>query len=980
MSDGIRRRDFLKILAATGMAASCDMPQQPPENLFSPVVPPEGHIPGVAVWYATVCRECPAGCGVVVRVREGRALKAEGNPFHPINRGRLCAKGQASLQGLYNPDRIRQPLLRDASGRLQPVSWEKATQVLVQKIITLQKEGKTAGVTFLTGHAPGSFDRLIDLWMKALGADRHLVYETFSHESLQEANHLSFGRSEVPVYAIEEARYLLSFGADFLETWLSPVGYARAFGEMHRYRDGAAPRFVQVEPRLSLTGANADEWIPIKPGAEMTLALGMTREVLSVRSASIPAEELEALRSLLESYDLETVSRRTEVSAELVRQLAREFAQASPSLALGGGAAFQSRRSTAALVAINLLNYVAGNVGKTVRFGPVENVGKIGSYQAMRSLLGEMERGEVPLLLIHGTNPAFTLPPSAGFKAALGRVPFVVSFAAFLDETAEQAHLVLPDHTDFESWGDFIPRRGVHGLIQPVMRPLLDTRGTGDVLLEVARQAGPWLASSLPWPSFYDFLREGWSEIHRRLAPGQEFEAFWEGALRRGGVWEDIPEEPVRLSMEVHRIAFEEPTFAGPLENSRILVVYPSPLLFDGRGANKPWLQEVSDPITKVVWDSWVEIHPQTAAKLGVVQGDVVRVTSPYGRIEAPAYLYPGVRPDVVAIPLGQGHEAYGRYARNVGVNPLALLPPEAEEPSGGFPWLAVRVELVRTGRKSPLVVLQGGDRQDRRGIAQGISLAELKSSSANATTHSPPLPDIYAPHPHPEHRWGMVIDLQACIGCEACTVACYAENNVPVVGKKLCGQGREMSWISVQRYYGEDESGFPDIRFLPMLCQQCDNAPCEPVCPVYATYHNPEGLNVQVYNRCVGTRYCSNNCPYKVRRFNWFPYSWTAPLDIQLNPDVSVRSVGVMEKCTYCLQRIRDAKDRAKDEGRGVRDGEIVPACVQTCPTGALVFGDLKDPNSRVSELSQDPRGYHVLSGLNTHSSIAYLKKVIQL
>ncbi|MBI2877193.1 MAG: molybdopterin-dependent oxidoreductase [Candidatus Tectomicrobia bacterium] len=1011
MDGGIHRRDFLKFVAASGMAAACDMASQPPERLISSVLPPpEGIIPGVATWYATACRECPAGCGMLVRTREGRAVKAEGNPQHPINQGRLCAMGQASLQGLYNPDRIRQPWMRDRSGRLQPISWERAEQILARRIAALRKEGKAAGITFLTGHLPGSFDRFIDLWLGALGSTRRFVQEAFSHEALLEASRLAFGRPEVPHYVFEEARYLVNFGADFLGSWLSPVGHARAFGEMRRCREGGVGRFVHIEPRLSLTGANADQWIPIRPGTEGMMALGMAREVLALRAAALPADEVATLQAFLAAYDPESVSRRTEVPADTIRQLAREFAQAAPSLALGGGTALLSRSSTATLVAIHLLNYVAGNLGKTVRFGPAENVGRISPYRALRSLAAEMARGEVPLLLVHGANPVFTLPPSTGFPAALARVPFVVSFSSFPDETALRAHLVLPDHTGFEGWGDLESRTGVYSLMQPVMQPLFDTKATGDVLLSVARQVDPNLASPFRWASFPEYLQESWREIQQRMAPGEDVETFWEEALRRGGAWYEVAAEEVRLSPEALRIPFEEPTFSGAAPEGFYLIAYPSTLLFDGRGTNKPWLQEVSDPMTKVVWNAWVEIHPQAADRLGIAQGDLVAVTSPYGRIELPAYLSTGVRPDVVAIPIGQGHEAYGRYAAGRGASPLPLLPPEPEEPSGGFPWLSVRVTLARTGRRAPLVILQGSSRQFDRGFAQAIPLAELRAlqgtrrraegvpSGAAPRPGLPSLPDIYEPHPHPEHRWGMAIDLQRCTGCAACMVACYAENNLPAVGEEECARGREMSWIFIERYHGEtmiaSREGMsagqrpdpptlpggvqhPDVRFLPMLCQHCDNAPCEPVCPVYATYHNDEGLNIQIYNRCVGTRYCSNNCPYKVRRFNWFDSTWADPLPLQLNPDVSVRSAGVMEKCTFCIQRIRDAKDRAKDEERWVRDGEVAPACVQTCPTGALVFGDLKDPQSQVSQLRRDPRGYHVLFGLNTHSAITYLKKI---
>jgi molybdopterin-containing oxidoreductase family iron-sulfur binding subunit len=397
---------------------------------------------------------------------------------------------------------------------------------------------------------------------------------------------------------------------------------------------------------------------------------------------------------------------------------------------------------------------------------------------------------------------------------------------------------------------------------------------------------------------------------------------------------------------------------------------------FDGRSANRPWLQELPDPMTKIAWDNWLEIHPDTARRLGITEGEVVELVSPHGALEMAVHVYAWIRPDVVAIPLGQGHSGYGRYADNRGGNPMMLLPPQAEPVSGSLMFLATKVNIRRTGKHHVLVSTVGSDRQEGRGIAQAVPLSDLMQDPQPEHTTDPHRIQMYPPHAHPGHRWGMVIDLQACIGCSACEAACYAENNLPIVGKEQMARGREMSWLRIERYVDVVREK-PDVRFIPMLCQHCDQAPCEPVCPVYATYHNPEGLNVQVYNRCVGTRYCSNNCPYKVRRFNWFEYTWPEPLGLQLNPDVSVRSRGVMEKCTFCVQRIREAKERAKNHDTLVRDGDIVPACAQTCPTQALVFGDLNDPESLVSKRSRDARRYHVLDNLNTKPAITYLKKI---
>ena len=394
--------------------------------------------------------------------------------------------------------------------------------------------------------------------------------------------------------------------------------------------------------------------------------------------------------------------------------------------------------------------------------------------------------------------------------------------------------------------------------------------------------------------------------------------------------------------------------------------------------------------MTKIVWDTWAEIHPETAKQRGIAEGDLLRLTAASGSIQVAAHHYEGIRKDTIAIPLGQGHgKALGRWADGHGPSPIVLLPAITEAGSGGQLWGGTRVNVEKLALNRPLVQTQIETSQHDRDLAAVVPLSALLSGAKIGPEEVSTL-SMYPPHAHPVHRWGMVIDLNACVGCNACIVACYAENNVHWVGKEQVGRGRHMAWIRIDRYFpplptraGESETIetlLPrpiETRFLVVPCQQCDNAPCESVCPVYATYHNAEGLNVQVYNRCVGTRYCSNNCPYKVRRFNWFDWTWPWPMQLGLNPDVSARSKGVMEKCTFCIQRIRAGEDRAKDENRRVRDGEITPACAQTCPAQAILFGDLKDPTSRVSMLTKDRRGYHLLAELNTRPAITYLKKV---
>jgi molybdopterin-containing oxidoreductase family iron-sulfur binding subunit len=509
------------------------------------------------------------------------------------------------------------------------------------------------------------------------------------------------------------------------------------------------------------------------------------------------------------------------------------------------------------------------------------------------------------------------------------------------------------------------------------------------------------MATRFESADYAEYLRDSWVAAQSEFAPRESFENFWHAAVQRGGVWRQVGSRPVTLNRAVAGVNFEEPTIDGDASTPYTLLVYPSPSLYDGRGANRPWLQELPDPVTKVVWNSWVEMHPVVADRLGVRTGDVVAVSSPHGLLEAPAYVYRGIRQDTVAIPIGQGHEHYGRWARGRGVNPLAVLPAAGDETSGGIAWLSTRVALAATGSSVRLVEVQGSDDDLGREVAEVIGLGAAREAEEHARSEMELEPDALVDSsedadPKSPYRWGMAIDLSSCIGCSACVTACYAENNIPVVGEELCGQGREMALLRIERYYehvveeganghgasqaADDSSDDFRVVHLPMMCQHCGNAPCEPVCPVYATYHNPEGLNIQVYNRCVGTRYCSNNCPYKVRRFEWFDYDYPFPLDLQLNPDVTVREKGVMEKCTFCVQRITAGKNSASIEGRDVADGEVTPACAQTCPAEAIVFGNLRDPNSRVSRLARSGRAYHVLGELNTRPAITYLKEVARV
>jgi molybdopterin-containing oxidoreductase family iron-sulfur binding subunit len=548
--------------------------------------------------------------------------------------------------------------------------------------------------------------------------------------------------------------------------------------------------------------------------------------------------------------------------------------------------------------------------------------------------------------------------------------------------------LILPGQSFLERWGDAFPQQGVYSLVQPVMAPIHPVKAAEDTLLEVARTLGSTAFAGTE--TYRDVVRQAWQQVQRTVGGQGDFEAFWRGSLRNGGAFRTVAfSSSVRLNLD----ALEGEPGPAPLSGEGLALLPTTSLRHeDGRGASNPWLQEIADPISQVVWGSWADLHPDTAKRLGIKHGELIRVTSAQGELEVAAYLHYGVHEGAVAIPMGQGHTNSGRNADHVGVNVVTLLPAAADRQSGEFAYLTTRVQVQGTGKRAYHVQLDGSPRQLGRGIIQTQTLAQARAGEApEIGHHGPPRPEnFYAPREeqtpgyYDTYRWGMSIDVERCTGCSACVAACYAENNLPVVGKERAGLGREMAWLTIQRFI---EGSGDDTTYLmqPMLCQHCGNAGCEPVCPVYATYHNPEGLNAQIYNRCVGTRYCSNNCAYKVRRFNWFDYEWESPLHMQLNPDVTVRTKGVMEKCTFCVQRISRARRAANAEGRNLRDGEVTPACVQTCATKALTFGNLLDASSAVArkalagrgQADQRVRQYEVLPELKQRPAITYLRKV---
>ena len=662
----LERREFLKIIGATTVATTlpgCGIKQ--PKSLIPYVIPEENITPGKSVWYASVCQECPAGCGISVRVRDGRAVKVEGNALHPVNDGALCARGQASLHGLYNPDRIQQPMKKRSDGSWEALSWEQAETYFAEEIQKIQKHGRGGDVVFMTQHLSGALDELVDQWLAAVGSKKRFRYEPFAHESVKKANLQTFGVEQVPTYNFAEADTVISFGADFLETWLSPVAFTKGFTAHRGFKNGKRGSMFFVGPRLSMTATNADEWLFVSPGTEGILALGLVKVILDNNlSKGLSSPDASRISAMVNSYSLSAVEKATGLSSETIKKVALTIAKAKSSLAVAGGTTIEGDAGAAIVASVNLLNYVCGNIGKTVKFNHA-GISNLNTYHDVATLADQMNGEKIAAFIFADVNPVFSTPNGLDFDKAMMKVPFRVSMSSFMTETSALANLILPTHTPLESWGDAEVEPGIYGLIQPAMQPVFKTKMLGDILLETRKKL-----KSAPSPAtMYDYVRERWRVLQKKIGITSDFENFWIESLARGGSWES----PKSKGQEVKLLSgFSGSVFSAMknIENESgknfTLLLYPSLSHYDGRGANRPWMQELPDPMTMNVWDTWIEIHPQDAAVAGIKTGDAVQVSSSYARFDLPAHVSTTVKPGVVAIPIGQGHSSFGRYAENV--------------------------------------------------------------------------------------------------------------------------------------------------------------------------------------------------------------------------------------------------------------------------------------------------------------------------
>jgi len=948
--EGLSRRRFMALFgasAALATGAGCKA-----THSRAAVVPytkkQEEIVPGVADYYASTFQAGEIAYPVLVKTREGRPIYVEGNDEHPLYRGKTSLHAIADLLGLYDPDRLHGPYL---DGR--PTTWSEAIDRLAQGLQAAASSGKPV-VLITPALLSPSRRALLDQLREALPGLRHVQWEPTADHAGRRAERELYGENRLTQYRFDKASMIVALEADFLGTLGDTVTATAGFASMRRPASFAGPmnRLVVLEGGMSLTGSKADVRIPVRPSSLSRIAFGLLRAVHVKTGRPLP----EGLTlAALEPFALEKLPEGKAHASSLESIVSDLAAAGEKALVLAGPAA--SPEAHAACLALNAMLGAEGTtvLGEQALPGPA-----LASPDELKQLVDEMAAGKIAGVLFWDVNPGYDYPDQDAFKAAVGRVPLRVRLGLIPDETASLCSLVLANHHWLECWNDFESGADTLTLQQPLVAPLYDTLQAEDVVLRILDKLGHKQTAS-----YEGWIKQRWqSEVQPKQSP-IAFTRFWQSCLHDGLYRRTSQPAPTRKldgAAFARAAAQAQSQKTGAME----LVLDTDPRLFDGRFATNGWLQEMPDPVTKVSWGNPLSISPADADRLGLKNGDLVSL----GRGPAvPVLRQRGQVEGVVRLTLGHGRSQTS-IAAQIGTRAAAF---------ATLPGLqVVSIDgVTATGGKRDVVLAQDHDTKDGRDIAREWTLAEF-SRKPQHESEPEDLPSLYQPHEHKGPRWGMAIDLSSCVGCGACVVACQSENNIPVVGPEQMGKGRGMHWIRVDRYY-EGESESPSVIHEPMLCQHCDNAPCETVCPVNATNHGEDGINQMAYTRCVGTRYCANNCPYKVRRFNFLDFTRETPPSMQLafNPEVTVRPRGVMEKCTFCVQRIRNAEQVAKREGRDLHDRDVVTACASACPASAIVFGNLNNPNSDVAKLSRSNRGFRVLEELGTKPAITYLAQL---
>ena len=932
------RRDFLKMLGfsvgTVALVSSCQMPVRKAIPLLNQ---PEELTPGVPNFYASTFFDGNDYCSILVKTRENRPIKIEGNDLSPLTRGGTSARVQASVLNLYDDARLKGPRKSEVLAK-----WEDVDRDILNELNAHKERSRKVVLLTSTIISP-STKELIKQFIATYPNVEWIQYDSVSYSAIRKANNMNFGVDVIPNYHFDKANTIVSFNADFLGNWLMPVAFTKQFTSKRKLKGGNTEmsRMYCYESRLSLTGSNADYRYGIKPSEEASALMSLYNEIAKAtgnKTYNSPSTDVDIKKA----------------AADLINNKGK-------SLVVSGTNNFNIQ------LIVNAINNMLGNYGETIDINRPINL-KQGNESDMDNLVHEMNAGNVHGIFFHNVNPVYDYPLAEDFVAGLSKVKTKVSFAETLDETAELCNFVCTSSNILESWDDAEPVKSHYSFQQPAIRPIFDTRQFQDSLIK-------WMGLSTDYSTYMEQYWNSMMAKHHE-APAN-FTAFW-NKFKHDGVLEHEFETTVQPSFQETDISAVRPTLTG-IE----LVLYEKISMGTGKYANNPWLLEMPDPITTATWDNYVCISQRFASENNLKYEDVVMVN---GEFELPVIVQPGQPDGTVSIALGYGRTAAGPAGNGVGKNAYPLM-----NIHGGYCDLSgtpVTIEKVN-GKTYELASTQIHHQMEGRPIVRETTLPELKANpfagnekhqfdEANNVT-------LYSKIDYDGIHWGMTIDLTSCTGCANCVIACQAENNVPVIGKDQVRKRRIMHWMRIDRYYSADAES-PDVYHMPVMCQHCDNAPCENVCPVAATNHSNEGLNQMAYNRCIGTRYCVNNCPYKVRRFNWyefvnndkFDYNMNSDLGkMVLNPDVIVRQRGVVEKCSLCVQRLQAGKLTAKIENRAIEDGEVQTACSQSCPTDAIQFGNLKDENSVVVQNNKEERMYHLLEQLHTLPSTSYLTKV---
>ncbi|KAA6441786.1 4Fe-4S dicluster domain-containing protein [Dyadobacter flavalbus] len=968
---GTHRRDFLKVLGFGMAAVSLAACETPVKKAIPYVNKPEGEFPTIANWYASTYLEGGDYASILVKTREGRPIKIEGNALSKISTG-TSARVQASLLGLYDNEKLKGP----KKGGDIKVSWDTVDKEIQEQLGQIAASGGAIRIVSPTVVSPSTKAVIADFTAK-YPTTRHIMYDANSSYGIVRGNELSFGKAVFPSYDFSKAKVIVGIDADFLGSWVMADGFASKYAETRRLssaKDGKKDmsRHYQFETTLSLTGSNADYRSGVKPSQIGSVVTSLYNKV----AAKLGGKSISGTALQIANLD--------KAATDLIA-------------AKGQALVVCGVNDPSVQVVVNALNALLGSYGSTINLDTPLNL-RQGNDVQMNEFIDEVKGGKVAAVIIYGANPVYDHPRGAELASSLPKVKLGISFNDRADETASLVQYICPAPHYLESWNDAEPMTGMYSLGQPTISLIFSTRQAQASLLKWA---------GLP-NDYHEYIKSYWRKNIFTQGGTGNFEDFWVQSLHDG------------VYQAQQTVASSGASFAGNIDEAAAaiarnakpstgieLALYENVAIGTGACANNPWLQELPDPVTKATWDNHACISQKTATDLGLVQGDVVKVDVKGKSVEVPVIIQPGQPSGTVAISIGYGREKSGKSGDGVGKNvyPLAaisggfvsLYPGEATvTKTGNFREVAqTQTHDTVMGRKSVLQETVLGQFQKDPLAGRFIPKVETAEGPVNATDLT-----LWNGHKYKNHSWGMIIDLNSCVGCGSCVVSCISENNIPVVGRQEIINSREMHWIRIDRYYSTDAeigdykamevaSDNPEVTFQPMLCQHCNNAPCETVCPVLATTHSSEGLNQMTYNRCVGTRYCANNCPYKVRRFNWFKYFDNDNFDynfnndlgkMAINPDVTVRSRGVIEKCSMCVQRIQEGKLTARKERRRVADGEIVTACAQSCPTNAITFGDMNDPESNISkmlEVEREGRAFHMLEEINTRPQVSYLTKV---